>query len=681
MGLHINVGAELFPKLSSDRKESAAFYTQSGTAEMLSALTIRKQDLNRAEWVSEHLFKSHKLADLACGTGTLLRSGYRRICRFHEEEGGTVDTVRALHRSAMESGLIGTDISLIAAHLTASSLAAVGRGDPYGKTQIGCLKVGGGQSVIGALEYLAANIVKDLYTQGTKKSVGSPGDATQSSSQEGILVVDEGIDWILMNPPYSRTRGGQSAFDVAGLREKERKACQKRWGDLVRGSPVNNKAGMAPSFLLLAKKKVKRGGRIGFVLPLTAAFAESWRVTRQAIVRDFTDIIAVAVSAGKARGRKALSADTGMEEMLLVATRRKNRHKSPPPSPVHCVTLYESPMHLGVAGEMARCIEQALDGIGEAGTTRPMRAGKDEVGQVAVFDAGDEGNPWGSLGVVHTDLAMVADALSKGALNTLNNQSLPLPIPMATMQDVFTIGPTHHLVGHQHGKKPIGAFEFHPVRDEADSIGNDRALWRADCKIQRQLIVLPTDKGVVPAGVGSEAERAAMRQYKSTLYYARNMRWTSQALLAATTKRPAMGGRAWITLHHPNERVQKVFALWANSTLGMMVHWTQGQRTQTGRSTTQVGAIKKIPCPRLDKLGTEELNEAATAFDAVASQVLLPACQAHADEVRIAIDEAIVRLFGWEESALHIIADLRALWCREPSVHGNNKTALPLLEG
>ena len=219
------------------------------------------------------------------------------------------------------------------------------------------------------------------------------------------------------------------------------------------------------------------------------------------------------------------------------------------------------------------------------------------------------------------------------------------------------------------------------MRDEADSIGNDRALWHADCKIQRQLIVLPTDKGVVPAGVGSEAERATMRQYKSTLYYARNMRWTSQALLAATTKRPAMGGSSWTTLSHADERVRKAFALWANSTLGMMVHWTQGQRTQTGRSRTQVNAIKKTPCPRLDKLETEELNEAATAFDAVASQVLLPACQAHADEVRIAIDEAIVRLFGWEESALHIIADLRALWCREPSVHGNNKKALLLLEG
>lgn len=45
LGMHMNVGAELYPKLSDDRKEAAAFYTQSATAELLAALTIRQRDL------------------------------------------------------------------------------------------------------------------------------------------------------------------------------------------------------------------------------------------------------------------------------------------------------------------------------------------------------------------------------------------------------------------------------------------------------------------------------------------------------------------------------------------------------------------------------------------------------------------------------------------------------------
>lgn len=75
LGLHINVGAELFPKLSDDRKQTAAFYTQAPTAELLAALTIRKGDLPAEEWADSALFARRSIADLACGTGTLLRGG------------------------------------------------------------------------------------------------------------------------------------------------------------------------------------------------------------------------------------------------------------------------------------------------------------------------------------------------------------------------------------------------------------------------------------------------------------------------------------------------------------------------------------------------------------------------------------------------------------------------------
>ena len=91
LGLHINVGAELFPKLSDDRKETAAYYTQVPTAELLAALTIRQNDMSGEEWADSALFTGKSIADLACGTGTLLRAGYRRVQALHEAnsaEGG-----------------------------------------------------------------------------------------------------------------------------------------------------------------------------------------------------------------------------------------------------------------------------------------------------------------------------------------------------------------------------------------------------------------------------------------------------------------------------------------------------------------------------------------------------------------------------------------------------------------
>ena len=199
-------------------------------------------------------------------------------------------------------------------------------------------------------------------------------------------------------------------------------------------------------------------------------------------------------------------------------------------------------------------------------------------------------------------------------------------------------------------------------------------------RISGRLVVLPTHKGSAPANVGSDSDRQAMRARQSTLFYARNMRWTSQALLATTTKRPALGGRAWTTLIHEDARVLKAFALWANSTFGMVVHWTKGQRTQAGRSTTQIGALKQIPCPRLDCLDDAALNQGVADFDSLSKTDLLPACQAHADAARFAIDEAVIRLLGLPIHAEDYVFTLRFLWCGEPSVHGGNRAALRKLE-
>ena len=680
LGLHINVGAELFPKLSEDRKQAAAFYTQTATAELLTTLTIRQSDLKFEQWANGNLFADKSLADLACGTGTLLRAGYRRIQTIHELSGGTIESVSDLHRGAMETGLVGTDVSPIAAHLTSSSLAAIGMGEPYGDTRIGWVNVGGSKASTGSLEYFDAPEQQDWLQSIAGRSVG-----IDKQDNFSVHIPDSSIDWILMNPPYSRTRGGQSAFDIAGLSDSERKACQKRWGKLIKKEPANARAGMGASFLALARKKIRRGGRLGFVLPLTAAFADTWSETRRMIEREFVDITAVTVAAGQALGKDALSADTGMEEMLLIATRREKPGRQVEYAPIKCVTLNAPVTRPGEAGETARAIFTAIEKTDDIGGSRPVVVGSMEIGQVCVFDAGGEGAPWGPLGVTHAGLAVAAENLTHGRLDFLDS-SVEWSCGMTTLGELFDIGPTHHLIGHLQGAEIIGAFEFFPVTNKADAIGTDRSLWAADAVTQRRLIVSPTHKGV-PI---SDGKCDQMRARRSRLFYARNMRWTSQALLAATTVHNTMGGRAWTALQHNDRRVCKAFALWANSTFGMIVHWTRGQRTQAGRSTTQIRALGQIPCPRLNDLDSKILNNAATRFDELATRSLLPACQAHIDATRFDIDAAVIDMLSISHETLKMernlprglhkaTQSLRTLWCNEPSVHGQNKQALNLL--
>jgi len=89
-------------------------------------------------------------------------------------------------------------------------------------------------------------------------------------------------------------------------------------------------------------------------------------------------------------------------------------------------------------------------------------------------------------------------------------------------------------------------------------------------------------------------------------------------------------------------------------------------------------ALSMIPCPRLDQLTESQLNQAAKTFDELAKHTLLPPCQAHVDPVRKKIDLAVLNMLELDHQ--EAINMLRWLWCNEPSVHGQNRKALSLLQ-
>ena len=723
MGSGMSIGAELFPKLSEDRKRAAAYYTQAGTAELLAMLTIRDSDLGEpSNWANPDLFDKYSLGDLACGTGTLLRAGYQRILSLHESHGGNAESVRTLHRGAMEKGLVGTDVSPIAAHLTSSGLAAVGTGEAYGDTRIGWLSVGKpiksapktkgakskGQSkgtvTTGSLEFLEYDESKDLFDQPGSRSTGKlmihdAGEDTdnEDTNSRTVDVENGSLQWMLMNPPYSRTRRGQSAFDIAGLDDATRNACQDRWGEMIKELPVTKTAGMAASFLALAQRKICPGGRIGFVLPLTAAFSDTWECTRQMIESDFEYIMAIAIESGQALGRDALSADTGMEEMMLVATRRSTEQQKSPPY-IRCVSLQAPITRQGLSGETARAILAASDNMSPSRPVMPITIGKSQIGSMSMIQA-EDGKPWSPLGAANLELDAAARHLHKGHL-AFADSHLKMPIPMTTVGELFKIGPTHHLIGHLSGNEPIGAFELF---DDDNLDGSDKSLWSANAATQTRLEVQPTHKGI-PYATADKEQIEHIRSRAARTFYARNMRWTSQALLVASTNSSCMGGSAWLSLSHPKDGICRAFALWANSTLGMLIHWSIGQRTHSGRSRTQLGAINDMPCPDLASLSSVQLKTAVKYYNSLKKQQkdtpLLPACQAHCDGMRKAIDTAIADIIGFDIrtggqkqdiddilrttdiSVSHdndLVSRLRKAWCKEPSVHGGNRTAIQRL--
>lgn len=668
IGSEINIGAELFPKLSKDRKKSAAFYTQPPTAEFLAYATIRR---DMADWSRPDLFDTFKIADMSCGTGTLLRFGYRQIRFYHEQGSGTTKTLEDLHQRAMEVGLYGTDISPIAAHLTSTSLAVVSR-QPYGKTNVGWVGIGN-QNRTGSIEYIGHNSIQDLFSEGFGLSTG------RNDAGESVVVKDGEMAAVLMNPPYSRTRGGQSAFDLDGLSDDEKKACKARWGDLIKGEDCDKRAGMAATFMCIARKKTRPGGRIGFVLPRTAAFSDVWKVTRRMVEVWFTDVTVVAVSPGKALGKDALSADTMLEEIMLVGTKRGEKGKDS--SPVRCVTLHEPVLRVGEAAEVAKAVMAGPD----AGT---ITLGGDEIGVSHMFEA-HEGEPWSAVGSVGDVLEMIKNGLLDGRLLDMEGD-LVSTFDATTIGGLFEVGPTHDLIGHLEKRDPRGAFTFAPVTGKPDAVGMYRSMWKSNGKRQTHLLATPTHKGTVYVDDGgSDGQRVDdMWGKRTTLFYQKNMTWSSQAMVAVMTRRRVMGGSAWVGLRHSDKRIMKAFALWANSVFGMVAYWANGQRSQQdARSRMQVGAVAKVQCPDFAKLDNDALDEAAAQFDAMAGlQVrqsqhrggarqkrharpgpisLRHAYQSDGDKARDRVSAAVSRMLG---APGYDYRELTRLWCAEPSV-------------
>ena len=58
-------------------------------------------------------------------------------------------------------------------------------------------------------------------------------------------------------------------------------------------------AGIASAFAALAHKKIKPGGILALVLPLSAASGQSWLKFREMIAQDFTGLTVLTLSAAE----------------------------------------------------------------------------------------------------------------------------------------------------------------------------------------------------------------------------------------------------------------------------------------------------------------------------------------------------------------------------------------------
>lgn len=643
-----NFPGELWQRLVGDREERAAHYTKPEIAELLATLSAQRFQNRSADEIA-----GLNLMDAACGTGTLIGAGERALRRLYAMKGGRDPE---LHRQRMEERVIALDINGIAGTLTAKRLTDMDVTQDYGKSKIAVVT-----HHAGSLSLLNPEITGITDYLGYGGVAATPG----LNNELGLFHIAHGsIHWALMNPPYSRPRKGRIQA-TTGLERLRPLAAKRGW------KMSHGQAGLASDFGNMCNMRMAPGGVFAHVLPLTAAHSGSWKQWRAELEKDFENIVAIAnVSSAELQ---SMSADTGMSEMLVIATKRSKRPKKWEPTEILCVNLDAAPATLAEGYAMAKEIADIPE-------TRAQ--GSLSCGSYTRFQHDGPGFPWGAVGNKEYQVSRVTTALLNSvAFDPITSANRQLALPTVALGDMAGTGPTHHLIGHPRGSEPIGAIEWWSL-SESSFLPSQESMWAADSKSQTSILARPTHAGVV---IDEDAARR-MVQSRSHWFLSRNLRWTSQAIAVANTAKLVHGGRAWNAMQELSSEVGQCIALYYNSVFGAIVRNAYGQSTQAGRATIQVGSIPGLPCPAFhaDTPEAQRAREiAGQHFDELSRLPLEPFAYCFRDTNRHQIDSVAAEMLGLdsEDQALQgMLAHYRVLFASEPNVNGRQKSILAALE-
>ncbi|MYB48697.1 MAG: hypothetical protein F4X72_05425 [Dehalococcoidia bacterium] len=661
----------VFQRLIADRKYLATFYTLSASAALLARLAVDK--MQDVDWSDRDAIGKLRIGDFACGTGALLSAVYEQLAARHERAGGDPE---ALHTNMMEEVLYGCDVMPSAIHITGSALSGARPNVGFDNSRLYTLpygKQGDGSVAIGSLELLQSSSVMTLFnTSDPALRTGSAGEETAANVI--VDIHDEGFDVVIMNPPFTRATNHEGAhaditnpaFAAFGATKADQTAMGNRMNQFGRGTCYHGNAGIASAFAALAHRKLKPGGVLALVLPLSAASGLSWQGFRRMIAQGYTDLTVLSIAAnGK---DMSFSSDTGMAECLVIT--RKLMKDDPPTlagKRIGLTSLGRRPRGLAPAAAAAEGIINS-DSVrriedGPYGGTR-LEIGGELIGEMLSTPDNTNGETWGAVRSSDFSVAQVGYALSHSKL-WLPNQSTPPKVGVAPLNVVGRMGLVDRDIT---GPMPRGPFD----KVEPSPTAAYPALWNHDAKRETRMVCEPDSQLIVR--IGMEAKSHEVWATASRAHLNRDFTFGSQALAVAFTEWESIGGRVWPNVTFDDTGLDYAFAVWGNSTLGLLLYWWHSSRQQSSKAGITIRSAESLPVLDFRALTDEQLATAEAIFDEFRDKELKPAYLADADPNRALLDKRVVcDLLGFDEEVYEGVRRLSQKWCAEPSVHGGKK--------
>ncbi len=292
-----NLLGSIFHKLipREIRKPLAAYYTNPAAASLLANIAITEP--------------SSKVADLACGSGTLLVAAYNKKAELSRGQ-----TTENIHKRFVERELTGIDVMPFAAHLAVVQLALKNPGYMTDKVRIGVWDstLLNSKSIIDPIhsmmpagqrkmaDYQEENFSKIRKKQGAISGKGG-----------GALFLMGKFDVVLMNPPFSRKQN---------ITKELRTELTERFKDYSHYLSAEQNYNVY--FTYLADRFLESSGKIAMVLPANMLKQKSSKGFREFITEKYSvDFVIMN------EFRSAFSEDTSFRDMLFIASKGDNKLK------------------------------------------------------------------------------------------------------------------------------------------------------------------------------------------------------------------------------------------------------------------------------------------------------------------------------------------------------------------
>ena len=658
----------VFQKLITDRRFIKAHYTRPESSALLSALML--PELKRDA-------KQIKVADFACGTGTLLNDVYQRILGFHEQAG---EKGQDIHRYMLKNNIVGCDILPNAVHLTASIIASTYPGIKIGDTRIHTMGYGtqrpDGQYAIGALNLLRNPEETLPIPMTTSRRVGGQEDKETDAQQE---FRHKEFDLVIQNPPYTKgntdknsevpkTTFGDKDPKIEKAMKKSLKAQKQK------GSVANGNAGIATYFVELADKMLKHNGKMGIVLPINAITGTSWRKVRKLWAQEYQRVIVITITDAEVEN-STFSADTTIAECLVIATKRKSVNTNRG----LFVCLKRRPVSVLEALEIANQIHRLKEIRQlESGITGgdPIKVGTETVGYAVDAPLPDFDEGWAVCRVKDIGLLQSAYQLANGHLK-LPRQRESIPISICRLSDIAETSPGPLDI---YGDSGRGGFD---IEEECPNNVDYPCLWHVNSHTQQTMLVSP-DAHALPRP-NKEAKIADIMAVNSRVHYNESMRFNANSLAVMFTEQKTIGVNTLPNIAFVNENYEYAWTLWGNSTLGLLCHWMQCGKQQQGRGILRKTTLRSLPTLDVTQLSSSQLKAARQIFHDLKHQQMLPFNKMVDDPVRQKLDRLLLsKVLNLEENTHPEVHDgldlLRKKLCAEPSIHGGQDAQCDLEE-